>query len=278
MNDQLFYRRNWITIPTLIFFALIATTTLTGCEDGRILGKDVYFENERCRFTYDDTSVNISCGPLSKIRYADDKTVYFGSINNINRVIDGDTINDVFILLHQYEDDPAPVDLDTWPGIQRRADGLYMVENVRIIGLDAAEVKRSQNYPEAERDLAKARGFIARDYLRSLVAESVIDGVSLSMELVADGRDSHGRVLCDVFLYINNERINVAQRMLETRHGVKYLDGTNFQWGAEPLDFAGWYEMLGIEDPYIRPADGSEHPFEILDESVEDEESDNNEN
>ena len=212
-------------------------------------------------FTYDDTSVNISCGPLSKIRHADDKTIYFGSIDNIESVHDGDTINDVYILLHQYEDGPAPVDLDTWPGIQRRENGLYMIENVRIDGLDAAEVRISANYPEAERKLAKARGFIARDYLRGLVAESIIDGVPLSMELVAYERDQYGRVICDVFLYINNERINVTQRMIETRHAVKYLDGTDFQWGAEPLDFTGWYEMFGIEDPYIRPADGSEHPL-----------------
>lgn len=261
MKYRFFSEQNLLTLS---IFVLISVSVVVGCDDGRLLGKDVYFEGEKCNFVYDDERIDLSCGPLSKIDSMETGKTYFGSVQNIDEVHDGDTITNVYIPIHFHEDGAGQVDTQTFPGVEFRKDAIYIIENVRLNNLDAAEVRRSTNYPAEERNLAKARGFISRNYLRSLVEQSVIDGVPLSMEIIPYGRDGRGRLIADVILYINGQRVDVGPRMRETRHAVAYIEGVNFQWGLDPLDFTGWYEMLGIEDPYIQPADGSEHPFEGL--------------
>ena len=39
--------------------------------------------------------------------------------------------------------------------LQKREDGIYILTNIRIRGIDAAEIERSRKYPEEERDRAK---------------------------------------------------------------------------------------------------------------------------
>jgi len=267
MKNRSFGERNFFTLS---IFVLIIISVVVGCDDGRLLGKDIYFEGEKCNFVYDDERIDLSCGPLSKSDSMEIGKTYFGSIQNIDEVHDGDTINNVYIVIHQYEDGSGPVDSSTYPGIEFSKDAIYSVEDIRLDNLDAAEVKRSTNYPAEERNLAKARGFISRNYLRSLVEQSVIDGVPLSMQIIPDGRDGYGRLIADVILYINGQRVDAGQRMREKRYAVAYIEGVDFQWGEDPLDFTGWYEMLGIGDPYIQQADGSEHPFEDMFENFTD--------
>ncbi len=258
MKSRYVHERNQISYYLMLIITILSSVSLISCEDATVLGKNVYYNNNQCILTEDETAIYFTCKTFSKIEYEAGEPIYYGSIAHIDNVYDADTINNVLILFHAYESGPMPIDLDAWPGLQKREDGVYIRTNIRIQGVDAAEIRRSAKYPEAERDRAKERGFEARDYLRSLVEQSTIDEFPRIIEIRNPDFGTYaGRTVADIYLHINGKRISVAESLFETRHGVPFSFDANFQWGQSELDFESWYRMLGIDDPVTPDVDES---------------------
>lgn len=253
-------------IPFMVFRILLVifagSALLIGCdtnntlilsESDEIFDRSVYLNGEKCAYTSDDENVYITCGPLEQIESETDPLVYHAFIENIEQVYDADTITDVLVLLHKF-DDPKTENLLLWPNIERHTDGIYSRADIRIDGIDAPEMRNptvntlmkndeslSEEEAKAIRTRLEERGVKARDFLRNLVERSVIDGVEQAIEIhISDesGDDKYGRILADIFCYHDGTKINVAEALIEARHAFPY-DGTTktFDWGAEVLDF-----------------------------------------
>ncbi len=258
MKNNALQQQNQLSQHLLLIITILSVVSLISCDDATVFGRNIYYNNNQCSLTEDETAIYLTCKTFSKIEYEDGEPVYYGSIANIEDVYDADTINRVLILFHEYDQGPLPGDLDAWPGLQKREDGIYINTNIRIRGIDAAEVRRSSNYPEEERDRAKERGFASRDYLRSLVEKSAFDEFPLTIEIRNPDFGSYvGRTIADVYLNINGTRISVAETLLETRYAVPYSSGDHFQWGQPELDFESWYRMLKMDDPSTPDVDES---------------------
>ena len=250
-----------ILIVIFVSYALLVgcdtNNSLILSESDEIFGKSVYLNGEKCAYTSDDENVYITCGPLEQIESETDPFVYYAVIEKIGDVQDADTITDVLVLLHKF-DDPKTENLLLWPNIERYTDGIYSRADIRIYGIDAPETRNptvatlmkndeslSKEEAEAIRTRLEERGVKARDFLRDLVERSVIDGVEQAIEInIYDeagelyGADQWGRILADIFCYQDGTKINVAEALLEARHAVPYDGGTKtFDWGAEVLDF-----------------------------------------
>ena len=247
------YKRISSMVVRVLIIIFVGSALLVGCdtnntlvlsESDEIFGKSVYLNDEKCSYTSDDENVYITCGPLAQLESDTEPLVYYAFIEDIEDVYDADTITDVLVLLHKF-DDPKTENLLLWPNIERHTDGIYSRGNIRIHGIDAPEFRRQSNGTEEEKDRHKERGVKARDFLRDLVERSSIDGVEQAIEIrISDetgklyGQDKYGRSLADIFCYHDGIKINVAEALIEAHHAVAYDGGTKtFDWGAEVLDF-----------------------------------------
>ena len=229
MKNRIFHQRNHLSHQLLLIITIFNIVSLISCDDATVFGINVYYNNNQCTLTEDETAIYFTCKVFSKIEYEEGEPVYYGSIATIEDVYDADTINRVLILFHEYSSGPMPGDLDAWPGLQKREDGIYILTNIRIRGIDAAEIERSRKYPEEERDRAKERGFEARDYLRSLVDKSVVDGFPLTIEIRDPDFGTYAtRTLADVYLHINGERIQLRRNYLKIDMRCRSLLNTIF--------------------------------------------------
>ena len=246
MMKSIYKRISFITVWILTFIFL-GSALLVGCdanntlilsESDEIFGKTVYLNDEKCSYTSDDENVYITCGPLAQIEPDTEPSVYYAFIEDIETVYDGDTIQDVLVLLHKFNR-PQTENLSLWPGVERHIDGIYSLTDIRIRGIDTPEHRVSTEKSEEERTRIKARAAAATDFLKGLIEKSSIDGVQQSIEIRNPDFDKYaGRVLADVVCYHDGKEINVAEALIEAHHAVAYDGGTKtFDWGAEVLDF-----------------------------------------
>ncbi len=124
------------------------------------------------------------------------KSCYNFRVIEINRVIDGDTID-------------VTIDLGF---------DLYKKERVRIAGVDTPE-KRTRNLEE------KALGIDATNWLKEKL-ESTIDGddeLSVRTELVG-GVGKYGRLLG--WLYIGEDVVSLNEQMIDEGYAWEYDGGT----------------------------------------------------
>ena len=124
------------------------------------------------------------------------KSCYNFRVTEINRVLDGDTID-------------VTIDLGF---------DLYKKERVRVAGVDTPE-KRTRNLEE------KALGIDATNWLKEKL-ESTIDGddeLSVRTELVG-GVGKYGRLLG--WLYIGDADVSLNEQMIEFGYALAYDGGT----------------------------------------------------
>ncbi len=258
MKNRIYHDRKQFRHYLMLIIIIFSVVLLISCDEATVYGKNIYYNNNQCTLTEDETAIYFTCKTFSKIEYEEGKPVYYGSIAHIDDVYDADTINRVLILFHEYKSGPMPADLDAWPGLQKREDGIYIMTNIRFRDVDAAEIERSRKYPEEERDRAKERGLEARDFLRSLVEQSEIEQFPLTIEIRNPDFGTYAkRTVADVYLHINGKRISVSERLFETRYAVPYSFNYDFQWGQPELNFESWYRMLEIDDPVTPNVDES---------------------
>ena len=124
------------------------------------------------------------------------KSCYNFRVTEINRVLDGDTID-------------VTIDLGF---------DLYKKERVRVAGVDTPE-KRTKNLEE------KALGIDATNWLKEKLESTIAgdDELSVRTELVG-GVGKYGRLLG--WLYIGDESLSLNEQMIEFGYALAYDGGT----------------------------------------------------
>jgi micrococcal nuclease len=124
------------------------------------------------------------------------KSCYNFRVTEINRVLDGDTID-------------VTIDLGF---------DLYKKERVRVAGVDTPE-KRTKNLEE------KALGIEATNWLKEKLEGAIAgdDELSVRTELVG-GVGKYGRLLG--WLYIGDELVSLNEQMISEGYALPYAGGT----------------------------------------------------
>ncbi len=165
--------------------------------------------------------------------------IYYGTIDSIDNVYDGDTIRDVAILIYPFHSPIAGMSeaqLILWPGIERRADGIYSITNIRIAGIDTPEKRPIRgDRTEASIQREKERAEAATDFLKQLLLDNSEDDGTLGFVIRNPEPDKYaGRTVADVICFKDGVSIDVAEALLEAGHAVVYDGGTKtHDWGAE---------------------------------------------
>ena len=165
--------------------------------------------------------------------------IYYGTIDSIDAVYDGDTIRDVAILIypfHSLTPGMSEAQLTLWPGIERRADGIYSITDIRIAGIDTPEkrpIRRDRTDASIQRE--KERAEAATDFLKQLLIDNRKDDDTLGFVIQNPELDKYaGRTVSDVICFKNGVSTDVAEALLEAGHAVVYDGGTKtHDWGAE---------------------------------------------
>ena len=124
------------------------------------------------------------------------KSCYNFRVTEINRVVDGDTID-------------VTIDLGF---------DLYKKERVRVAGIDTPE-KRTRDLEE------KALGIDATNYLKKKLEDTIAgdDELTIRTELKG-GRGKYGRLLG--WLYIGEDDVSINEQMIDEGYAWSYDGGT----------------------------------------------------
>ena len=176
----------------------------------------------------------------SKILISEDvEPIYYGTIENIDQVYDGDTIQDVSILIYPFlhnKSDISSIPLIIWPGVERRQDGIYSLTNIRIAGIDTPEKRpRTAGRTEASLIREKDRAAAATDFLKQLILDNRKENDELGFYIQNPEFGTYaGRIIADLFFFHDDISINIADELLNSGHAVEYHGGTKtHDWGAE---------------------------------------------
>ena len=198
-----------ITTLRIISIAFLLSLLLTGCETSIVLIPD-------------------SSTPI-----------YYGTIDSIDNVYDGDTIRDVAIQIYPFH---SPIfgmseeRLTLWPGVERRADGIYSITDIRIAGIDTPETRPLRaGRTEASLQREKERAAAATDFLKQFILENSEDDGTLGLVIQNPQPDKYaGRIVADVICVKDNVFVNAAEALLAAGHAVAYTGGTKtYDWGAD---------------------------------------------
>lgn len=162
-----------------------------------------------------------------------EKGDYLCTIADIESVYDGDTITDAQILVSQIDLSAVERLGEVFPEIVLKADGIYVVDSIRITGIDTPEIrpstKKSDGTPRSERsrENEKKAALAARDAVRKLIADN-----NLLFSISDVGHDKFGRVLAQVYA----GDTNIAEYLIENGHAVRYDGGTRQELDWDTLD------------------------------------------
>lgn len=165
--------------------------------------------------------------------------IYYGTIDSIDNVYDGDTIRDVSIQIYPFHSPllgTSEERLLLWPGVERRADGIYSLTDIRIAGIDTPETRPTRaGRTEASLQREKERAQAATDFLKQLILENSKADGTLGFVIQNPQLDKYaGRTVADVICFKDNVFTNAAEALLEAGHAVVYDGGTKtHDWGAE---------------------------------------------
>ena len=165
--------------------------------------------------------------------------IYYGTIDSIDAVYDGDTIRDVAILIYPFHSPTlgmSEAQLTLWPGIERRADGIYSITDIRIAGIDTPEKRPIRgDRTDASIRREKERAEAATDFLKQLLIDNSKDDGTLGFVVQNPELDKYaGRTVADVICFKDGVSTDVAEALLEAGHAVVYDGGTKtHDWGAE---------------------------------------------
>ena len=150
-------------------------------------------------------------------------TEYTAMFGDHSRVYDGDTIQDVHIVIKTL-DTGYPAET-LFPGILLKGDTLYAITDIRISGIDTPEKrpKKAGRSPESI-DKEKAAAKSARDALYLLLKAHDFHFVVAQPE---QGKYA-GRIVADIL--VGPERINVSEYMIKNGYAKAYDGGTKPIW------------------------------------------------
>ena len=151
------------------------------------------------------------------------RRAYHAAVRGDSQVYDGDTLTDVLIRIG---DAPAGAGESErlWLSALAIDSGLYIQANVRIDGIDAAEMRPSRTNnagearSEAEREAEKEAAVRARDALAELLRQH---NYELTLENIEPDKYG-GRIVADALI----GGIDAAQYLIQKRLAVPYDGGT----------------------------------------------------
>ena len=164
--------------------------------------------------------------------------IYYGTIDSVDNVYDGDTIRDVAIQIYPFDSPLLAMSeepLTLWPGIESRTGGIYSITDIRIAGIDTPERRPIRaGRTEASLQREKERAEAATDFLKQLILENSEDDGTLGFLIQNPEPDKYaGRTVADVICIKNGAPVDVAEVLLEKGHAVVYTGGTKtYDWGA----------------------------------------------
>ena len=179
------------------------------------------------------------CGTSDVLIPDSSAPIYYGTIDSIDAVYDGDTIRDVAILIYPFHSPTlgmSEAQLTLWPGIERRADGIYSITDIRIAGIDTPEKRPIRgDRTDASIRREKERAEAATDFLKQLLIDNSKDDGTLGFVVQNPELDKYaGRTVADVICFKDGVSTDVAEALLEAGHAVVYDGGTKtHDWGAE---------------------------------------------
>ena len=179
------------------------------------------------------------CEASNILRSSDGALVYYGTIDSVDNVYDGDTIRDVAIRIYPFSLPPSKMReerLILWPGVERRVDGIYSVTDIRIAGIDTPETRPTRaGRTEASLQREKKRAAAATKFLKQFLLENNEDANTIGFVVHDPQPDKYaGRVVADVLCVKDGLFIDVAAALLDAGHAVVYDGGTKtYDWGAE---------------------------------------------
>ncbi len=176
-----------------------------------------------------------ACDTPNFLLYENEIPPYYGTIESIDNVYDGDTIQDVAIQIYSL----TPLNSRTsalWPGVEQRIDGIYSVTDIRIAGIDTPERRPLRaGRTEASLQREKARAEAATNFLKNLILTSITENGELGFVIINPQPDKYaGRTIAGVVCFKEGKSINVAEALIEAGHAVVYTGGTKtYDWGKE---------------------------------------------
>ncbi len=176
-----------------------------------------------------------SCGTIDIFGPQNGSPLYYGTIESLDSVYDGDTIQDVSIRIYRFRT-PQDTPLTLWPGIEHRPDGIYSVTDIRIAGIDTPETRPLRaGRTEASLQREKARAAAATEFLKQLLLDNRDSEGTLGFVIREPEPDKYaGRTVADVFVVKAGVATKVADALLDAGHAVVYTGGTKtHDWGAE---------------------------------------------
>lgn len=144
------------------------------------------------------------------------------------QVYDGDTIKDVRVKIHDHAFDKSETGFK-WPGVFISEDGVFIVTDIRIAGIDTPEKRVSTKNPdgtkrsEASRERERAAAKAAQQALIDIITNN---GGNISITEPKHGKYA-GRTVADVAV---DER-DIASLLIEYGHAKAYDGGTKPDWG-----------------------------------------------
>lgn len=152
-----------------------------------------------------------------------DEREYIGILENISQIYDGDTIRDARIKIVDVILDEEQLG-EAWPGIVLRTDGVWVVTDIRIGGIDTPEMRVSKKKKDGtprtnqSRENERKAAHASKAALKQLVtdAENIFTLRNPQIGKYA------GRIVCDV--YVDN--VKVADYLIENGHAIEYDGGT----------------------------------------------------
>ena len=181
----------------------------------------------------------VGCEAFNVLRPNSDAPIYLGTIESPDNVYDGDTIRDVAIRIYPFHSPPPKMSeerLMLWPGVERRADGIYSITDIRIAGIDTPEKRPTRaGRTEASLQREKKRAAAATEFLKQLLLKSSGDSGILGFVIRDPQPDKYaGRIVADVLCVKDGMFINAAKALLDAGHAVVYDGDTKtHDWGAE---------------------------------------------
>lgn len=144
-----------------------------------------------------------------------------------SKVYDGDTLKDVFIKVRDLKSDYGSEDL--FPGVSLREDGLYVVTDIRVNGIDTPE-KRPRRSGRTITSIAREK--IAAEKVRQVVMDLLHEEQYRFIARNPCFGKYAGRIIADVII----GDIDLAEYLISKGFAYAYF-------GGKRLKFDEWYKV-----------------------------------
>ena len=148
------------------------------------------------------------------------------------QIYDGDTIEKVEIKLFDHKPLYFEKEEEVWPDLIQKEDGVYARFNLRLYGIDTPEMH--PHHKDAHGNdrslesitLEKERAKEARQVLIDLLKET---NYEFYIKNAIEGKYA-GRIVCQMFVCKNDDRIDVSHYLIEKGLGIPYFGGHKMPW------------------------------------------------